>query len=57
MRCKACNAVMLPGEIIWREMAHDYETLCADCRRAVYADETPDDEALDTIEIAGVEND
>ena len=32
MRCKACNAVLEPSEIIWNEKTKEHEELCKSCR-------------------------
>lgn len=38
MRCKACNAILLPAEIIWDEGRLTHEELCRKCR---YASDEP----------------
>tara|TARA_R100000306_G_C4337924_1_gene123704 strand:- start:101 stop:262 length:162 start_codon:yes stop_codon:yes gene_type:complete len=32
MRCKACDAVLKPPEIIWRPEIKQHEELCKKCR-------------------------
>lgn len=42
MRCKACDAVLQPAEIIWREEIKAHEDLCRRCRGEVAVlDELP----------------
>jgi hypothetical protein len=35
MRCLACDAIMKPEEIIWRDEKHSHEDLCRVCRKSV----------------------
>jgi len=32
MRCKACNKIMLPSEILWKPELKTHEEICKKCR-------------------------
>lgn len=38
MRCKACDAIMKPEEIIWKFELGIHEELCRTCRYATQSD-------------------
>ena len=49
MRCKACDSVMLPSEIIWKEDKKLHEELCKNCRLNMGLDVVSDKE-LEEVE-------
>jgi len=42
-RCKACDAVLEPHEIIWYPDRGEHETCCYKCRNALYEDMDEDE--------------
>ena len=53
MRCKACDNIMKPEEIIWRERLKQFDELCFECRYAIFHTDE-DSEVLQVInEIIG----
>ncbi len=61
MRCKACDKVLEPHEIVWRDERANYEELCLTCRSWVLADlyDAPMDDAgefADIIRSLGIGN-
>ena len=50
MRCRACDKVMAPTEIIWREDLQDHEDFCLSCRQKHLLDEYDIDVGGDTTD-------
>ena len=45
MRCKSCDSVLSPNEIIWREETKEHEELCRNCREIISL-QCPDSDTL-----------
>ncbi len=39
MRCKSCNNILEPQEIIWIPDRHTHEELCLKCRNSIFEDD------------------
>lgn len=46
MRCKACDNVMTPNEIIFDQNTLRFEEFCGRCRQQHYVDEYKEEEEL-----------
>lgn len=51
-RCKLCDNVMKPNEIIWRAERGQHEDLCRQCRKLVLSDmqDAPEDDTEQFVE-------
>jgi hypothetical protein len=45
MRCKSCDSILSPNEIIWREEIKDHEELCRKCRELI-SSQCPDSDTI-----------
>ena len=45
MRCKSCDSVLSPNEIIWREETKEHEELCRKCREII-SSQCPDSDTI-----------
>jgi hypothetical protein len=50
MRCKSCDSVLSPNEIIWREDTKEHEELCRKCREII-ASQCPDSDVMHSQDI------
>ena len=50
MRCKSCDSILSPNEIIWREETKEHEDLCRKCREIISL-QCPDSDTIHTQDI------
>ena len=50
MRCKSCDSILSPNEIIWREEAKENEELCRKCREII-SSQCPDSDTIHSQDI------
>ncbi len=50
MRCKSCDSILSPNEIIWREEAKEHEELCRKCREII-SSQCPDSDTIHSQDI------
>tara|TARA_R100001082_G_scaffold90419_2_gene56935 strand:- start:17787 stop:18041 length:255 start_codon:yes stop_codon:yes gene_type:complete len=50
MRCKSCDSILQPSEIIWREETKEHEELCRKCREII-SSQCPDSDTIHSQDI------
>lgn len=50
MRCKSCNAIMEPDEIIWYEEYQTHEELCSRCLDIMHELDDSEEDGLPALE-------